>query len=144
MIRILFLILPLTFVQFGCTTLGYKVGSIDRSVIEIRQAITIAMGEPETVSENGRVFRSKYFPRRPDVRFDPNRSPERLRAEVTILGDRRPYDLSILVYSQTKVGNGYSEPRLDEVRSRDLGLSIQFRLNQSRDSKNFIDDFRPF
>ena len=142
--RLFFTAVSLVFCNLGCTTLGHRLTGIDRSVVEIRQAITKAIGEPVFVSPNGRSFKSKFFPRRADVTFNPLQAKERLFSEVTILGDSRPYDVDVLVYSQLKSGNGYSEATLDESQSRDLGLNIQYRLNQSRDEKNFIDDFRPF
>ncbi len=129
--------------DLGCAS-GVTVKDLNRSLIEIKSAIVKVIGDPEKTSPNNREFTSRYYPPAPDFKFDPMKSKMRLKAKITLLGDRRPYDLQVEVFREVKTSEGYSDPELDLKYSRDLSLDIRGKLHQSRDDRNFIDDFRPF
>jgi hypothetical protein len=128
----------------ACVSRGYRINDQNLSLGEVKRLLTSVIGEPRKVSENQRTFYSRYFSRNPDDHFDPERSKERLYAKVVVLGDRRPYDLEVEVYSEVRGAKGYEDMGADEVESRKLGKDLRSRLNQGRNERNAIDDFRAF
>ena len=116
----------------------------NQSLGEIKRALIAIMGDPRKTSENQREFTSQYFGRKEDPKFDPNKVKERLFAKFLILGERRPYDIEITVYVEEKVGRGYKVIGTDPSVAKSLTKELQLRLNQSREGRNIIDDFRAF
>jgi hypothetical protein len=64
---------------------------------------------------------------------------------VTILGDRRPYDIQIEVVVEIRDKEGiYQVVERDDARAEKIAKDIQKALVQSRDNRNIIDDFKPY
>lgn len=137
-------ILLLVIFLLGCATDSILVNEPEQSLAEIKKAVIAIMGEPRKLSENQRQFTSQYFSRTPDAKFDPLKSKERLYAVMTILGARRPYDVEIRALVEKRRGKTYEEVGEDVAMSKKLAKELQERLNQSRDGRNMIDDFRAF
>lgn len=145
--RIIFVFVTTMFlasVFTGCATTTVTIEEENQSLGEIKRALIAIMGDPRKTSENQREFTSQYFGRKEDPKFDPNKVKERLYATFTILGDRRPYDIDITVYVEEKVGRSYQNVGTDPTVARSLAKELQARLNQSRDGRNIIDDFKVF
>lgn len=141
----------------GCSTV--KLNELDYSLLDIQKGIakTVPKGLAK-VSSNQRTFTSRYFD--PNS-FEANRETdrggrERAVVEATILGDRRPYDVEIVVQIEED-SSGAPVTRDDDfieghwVRvGIDKGLAKYFRdrlanyLVRIERNKNLIDDFRPF
>jgi hypothetical protein len=134
----------LFFATAGCISQSYRISDQNLSLGEVKRIVVAVIGEPRALSENQRTFYSRYFSRRPDQNFDPERSKERLYAKVVVLGDRRPYDVEVEVIVEEREGKAYQEIGPDEVESTKLGKDIRNRLNQGRNERNAIDDFRAF
>jgi hypothetical protein len=134
----------LFFTTLGCVSQSYRITDQNLSLGEVKRIVVSVIGEPRSLSENQRTFYSRYFSRRPDPNFDPERSKERLYAKVVVLGDRRPYDVEVEVIVEEREGKAYQEVGADEVESTKLGKDIRNRLNQGRNERNAIDDFRAF
>lgn len=122
----------------------YRIADQNLSLVDIKKAVTAVIGEPRAVSENQRTFLSQYFSRKPDPKFDAQKSKERLYAKVAILGDRRPYDVEVEVVVEEREQNSYYATGNDSTEAKKLGKDIRTRLNQGRDDRNVIDDFRAF
>ena len=65
-------------------------------------------------------------------------------AVMTILGARRPYDIEIRAFVERKRGKEYDSQGEDSDVARRLAKELKDKLNQSRDNRNLIDDFRAF
>lgn len=127
----------------GCTSTA-TVPSQNKALGEIRAAINSIAGEPRAISENQREIISQYFGRNPNAEFDAQKSPERLYAKFTILGERRPYDVSVQVFVEQKYQGVFELVGEDEKTADKVAKDLIKRLNQSREDRNIIDDFRPF
>ncbi len=134
----------LFFVTTACMSQTYRISDQNLSLGEIKRIVVSVIGDPRALSENQRTFISRYFSRFPDPQFDPEKSKERLYAKVVVLGDRRPYDVEVDVIVEVREGRSYHEEGPDEVEAGKLGKDIRNRLNQGRNERNAIDDFRAF
>lgn len=137
--------LTLIFLFCACATRNaYRITDQNQSLMDIKKAITSVIGEPRAVSENQRTLLSQYFSRKPDPKFDPQKSKERLYAKVAILGDRRPYDVEVEVIVEEREGNSYVAIGNEMSEAKKLGKDIRSKLNLGREDRNVIDDFRAF
>lgn len=141
----------------GCSSLqakrrveSFKVRELESSVSDIRAVISsvIPIGV-RNVSGNGREIFSKHFLMTDGNRYRPaNDAVERYYVQFIILGDRRPYDLEIIVAHEKRVLRGdnfvYVIDYYDKVLARDLAHAIQDELAKRREDRNIIDDFRVF
>ena len=144
MMRALVLI-SLLFLQTSCVTKSdARLSEQNQSLSEIKQAIIAVIGEPRHVSENQRTVVSQYFGRKKDRRFDPQTSKIRMYSRVTILGDRRPYDITVDVVVEEKQGRNYQPVVTDPAEAKAIIADIKKRLHQSLEERNVIDDFRAF
>jgi len=114
------------------------------SLNEIRRAIGIISGKPRKVSDNQREILTAYFSRKPTEGFDPNTAKERLYVHFWILGERRPYDIRVIVMSEARSGGEYTEVGEDINMSKKISNELNEKLVQSQDGSNIIDSFRPF
>ncbi len=130
----------------GCQTpAGVVIQETPLSISETRRVIVIVIGEPIFVSEHGRDLVSKYYDRRGKYIEKGEKPKERTHTTVTILGDRRPYDLVVNVIHEAKLPDGHYEiTGPDEAAARRIATDIKKVLNQSRDNRNVIDDFKPY
>lgn len=130
----------------GCQTKGYFLEKTPLPVPDIRIAVSAVLGEPRSVSANGRELYSRFH----DQQFkylenQQDRSQPRLYTKVVILGPRRPYDVQVLVLEEE-----FDEARgvvFEEV-NEDLSLrrAIQLRkaLHISREKSRGFDVSNPF
>lgn len=138
--------LPALFFIFSAcsSTTGFRLSDQNVSLGEIKKAITAVIGDPRSISENQRTYLSQYFSRKPDPKFDAQKSRERLFSKIVILGDRRPYDLDIEVIIEQRFDRAYEQVGTDISQAKELGKQIRTRLHQGREDRNVIDDFRAF
>lgn len=128
----------------GCVSKSYLIDNQNYSLGDLKKTLVSLIGEPRKISENQRTLYSRYFSRKVDPKFDPEKSSERLYATITILGDRRPYEVQVEVISEIRDGGTYVGQGVDEIETNKLGRGIRTRLNQGREDRNIIDDFRAF
>lgn len=115
------------------------------NVSDTRRAVVSVIGQPRLTSENGRELLSKYYDRIGNSEDSIKNARERLSTHVTILGDRRPYDIQIEVVVEIRDKEGvYQIVERDEFRAERVAKEIQKALVQSRDNRNIIDDFKPY
>lgn len=143
--HISFLILAGTLLLSGCRTGGVILRETPLNVSETRRAVMSVIGEPRSVSQNGRELVSQFYDKKnkPIEKMDMAR--ERYYTHVTVLGDQRPYDVQVevLVEGRDEDG-GFELLDRDDDRAGVIAEKIRRALNQSRDNRNVIDDFRSF
>lgn len=139
----------MVFLSSGCSSFqgAKKVSNLEASLSQIGKAISASFpGGIATQSENGRTFRSGYFDRELDPEFDPKEIRERFVAQAVILGERRPYDVEMVVYKQVKKSktSEFSPAKPSAEYTNKVFKRFKEKLHQGMDGRNFIDDFRAF
>ncbi|WP_255490126.1 hypothetical protein [Bdellovibrio sp. KM01] len=141
------LLIALVFSIFlaGCQTSGVLLRETPLGVSETRKVIMSVIGEVREVSENGRELFSKYYDRKGNPIQSMDMAKERYYSHLIVLGDRRPYDISVEVMVEARDSDGGWElVDRDDHKAQVLADKLKRALNQSRDSRNVIDDFRSF
>lgn len=139
------LLLVYTLVLSGCRTGGVILRETPLNVSETRRTVMSIIGEPRTVSSNGREMRSHYYDKKNNKIEKMNLARERYYTHVTVLGDRRPYDVQVEVLVEGRTEDGKFELiERDDDRAAGVAEKIRNALNQGRDNRNVIDDFRTF
>jgi hypothetical protein len=138
-------ILFFSFWFIGCSSGGIVLRETPLNVSETRKSVVAAIGEPRSVSENGREIFSKYYDKKGKEILKMNMVRERFTTHVTILGDRRPYDVQVEVLREERLVDGNFEfIDRDDDKASPVAELIKKYLHQSRDGRNIIDDFRSF
>lgn len=128
----------------GCQTPhGVLLTQTPANMSESRKAVVSVIGQPLSISENGRELFSTYFDSS-GLALEPAKSKERFQTHVIILGDRRPYDIRVVVLVDEKQNGQFVPIGYDNQKARKIADRIQRALNESRDKRNVIDDFKPF
>ncbi|MEK2643708.1 hypothetical protein [Bdellovibrio sp. BCCA] len=140
-----FFLLASTLLLSSCRTGGVIIRETPLNVSETRRAVMAVIGEPRSVSQNGREILSQFYDKKNKVIEKMDMARERYYTHVTVLGDRRPYDVQVevLVEGRNEEG-GFDLLDRDDDRAGVIAEKIRQSLNQSRDTRNVIDDFRSF
>jgi hypothetical protein len=110
-----------------------------------REAVAALPLGKRSQSQNARTFYSEYFIYNKGEYLSGNAQPVRYFAEITILGDRRPYKMEIRVAKEQRQSEGnYVLSNYDEGLTRVITRRIQNALHKRREDRNIIDDFRVF
>ncbi|MBK7961455.1 MAG: hypothetical protein IPK04_09790 [Bdellovibrionales bacterium] len=89
-------------------------------------------------------MKSRFYDRRGRYLENIENAKERLYTVVTVLGDRRPYDVKVEVFVEEKVEeNVYVISEQDNRSAERIAARIKDALYQSQSNRNVIDDFRP-
>ena len=130
----------------GCQTHPYIISESYLPVSDHRRAIVAAIGEPRTVSQNGREITSFYHDR--NFKYvDESKKPKiRYFTKVVVLGPRRPYEVSVEVIKEQRDPDTkqYIEQGLDDSLSQIRVNEIANVLNQSREKPQSVDVENPF
>lgn len=128
----------------GCQT-GVFIKDSPAAVADIRKATVVVLGEPRSISQNGRELISKFHDKR--GRMDEGLAKANIRyyTMISILGDRRPYNVRVEVFKEAKVEkNRYQIIGEETVLAKKTAKKIEEVLNESLKNRNVIDDFRAF
>ncbi len=122
---------------------------IDASLTELKVIVNASVPVGlRTVSANGRELVSKHFIITKDRYKPAGDALERFFVQVTILGDRRPYDIEILVSHERRVLRNnrfvYVIVNFDEDLAREMEHKIRTELSKRREDRNIVDDFRVY
>lgn len=130
----------------GCETPGLVIEESNYSAKQHRIAITAALGQIRSISENGRVLLSYYHDRSFKGFEVTAKTKERLYTKVSVLGNRRPYNISVEVHVEQRdlETNKFIDIGLDESLGRRRALAIKEMLNQSRGDSSMFDEEVPF
>jgi len=145
-----FLVLSLS----GCASMMANrqskfIKEIDWPLPQIRIAIAaqIPIGQ-RSISQNGRELTSEYFVPARDGYKDGAEASNRYYVQYTVLGDRRPYDIEILVTSERRTLKGndfvYLKHGHDDRLTAELAARLAKELSKRREDRNIIDDFRVY
>lgn len=131
----------------GCTTTGsLTIDNLQVSIGDLQKLVTsqLPLGLRQQ-SQNGREFSSEYFVVKQGDYVQAVSSARRNYAKISILGDRRPYNLEIIVFAEERDGSGqYRVVKYDEGMARVISRRIEQALHKRREDRNIIDDFRVF
>jgi hypothetical protein len=151
----LFIVL-VVLVNVGCAALNpfgppsVKIKNVTGAVSEIRSIVSSLFPEGvKSVSSNGRELTTKPFVFLADGSLKPYvQGADRYYAFITVLGDRRPYDLDVVVFQEKRVlrnGDAQFEPGGTDIRWAEvIAKKVQAELAKRRDDRNLIDDFRVY
>lgn len=132
----------------GCSTPGeVRLDNLSQPLADLQKVIesNLPTGR-RAVSSNGRTFFSNYFGVKKDGTFEAAKEANpRYSAEATVLGDRRPYTVAVIVKKEKRdTSGGYVSHGNDERLARVISRRIQKALHERRDDRSIIDDFRVF
>lgn len=128
----------------ACQHGGIVLSDTPLTLGETRRIIVGVIGEPRLVNRDGYELVSKFFDRKEKPIEKPLEVRERLSTFVTIIGDRRPYDLRIQVIIEGRTQDGY-EPLGEDLKiAQKVADKIKVSLHESREKRNMIDDFKAF
>lgn len=140
-----FLLTGIALLLSSCRTGGVVLRETPLNVSETRRAVVSVLGEPRSISSNGREIFSQYLDKKDKKIEKMDMIRERHYTHVTILGDRRPYDVQVEVIIEGRNHDGgFDIVERDDAKASVIAEKIRQALNQSRDSRNVIDDFRSF
>lgn len=140
-----FLFLSSTLLLSSCRTGGVIIRETPLGISETRKSVVSVVGQPRGVSENGREVLSQYYDKKNKNIEKMDMARERYYTQVIILGDRRPYDVQVQVMIESRnEDGGFDLIDHDDDRAAVIADKIRRALNQSRDTRNVIDDFRSF
>lgn len=129
----------------SCAGPGHYIRDSTVSLTETRRTLVKQFGEPRRMSQNGREFTSNYMDNKGRMIESAKKAKERRFAHVTILGERRPYDILVNVVLEDKLEDGtYIESGDDEALAEALAKTIRVELLKSLENRNIIDDFNAF
>lgn len=129
----------------SCRTGGVVLRETPLNASETRRAVVLVVGDPRLISPNGREIFSQYLDKKEKKIEKMDMIRERHFTHVTILGDRRPYDVQVEVIVEIRnQGGGFDVIGHDDSKASVIAEKIRQVLNQSRDNRNVIDDFRSF
>lgn len=138
------LLMIAVFCIVSCQSRGVRISDSPMSLSDTRRIITKVIGHPRELSENGREMYSAFSDGKGKISDGAAFANERKFTKVTILGDRRPYDIVVEVILEKKVSLGlYKYLQHDDERARLLAERIKQELHESRSRSNVIDDFQP-
>ncbi len=128
----------------GCQT-GIFIKESPAALTEIRKAVVTVLGQPKSTSQNGRELVSEFHDKRGRIDAALSKAKNRYFTKVSILGERRPYDVKVEVFQEGKVEDQYYEVIAeDNELAQKLANQIETTLNESLKNRNVIDDFRAF
>lgn len=128
----------------GCQHDGVLIHETPMGLSELRKIIVGVIDEPRTTSVNGHEMTSNYYDRKSKMLERPADARERFYTIVNILGDRRPYDIQVRVYVELRTPEGFENVGMDDVFAEQWADKIRKALHESREKRNFIDDFKAF
>lgn len=147
MMRLKVLYILCSLIMFSsCQTDGVYLRETPLGASETRKAIVSVIGDPRETSDNGREMLSRYQNKNGSFDDGTKVLKERRYTHVTILGDRRPYDIlvQVVVEKKLKENGRFERVGSDDGLAQEMSEKIKKALNQSLEKRNIIDDFRAF
>lgn len=145
MSKIFFLFIAALLMASCSTPQGAVIKESNISLTETRKVIVKMFGEPRSVSQNGREIITDFMDKKGRMIESVKKAKERRYAHITILGERRPYDIVMNVIIETQVEPGiYEKVDDDELLSDVLAKNLQTELLKSLENRNIFDDFKAF
>lgn len=128
----------------ACQT-GVFIRESPAAMTDIRKATVTVLGEPRSISYDGREITSKFHDKRGRVDDSLAKAKTRYYTLVTIRGERRPYNIQVEVFQEAKIdAKTYQIIGEDQELAKKTAAKIEQSLNESLKNRNVIDDFKAF
>lgn len=95
-------------------------------------------------SQNARSYYSRYHIPGTDPNALATNKKERAQVIITILGDRRPYTVSVLYQIEKRNGLDYTLDRYDKRLAQKYLDRVNEYLASRPEDRDVIDEFRPY
>jgi hypothetical protein len=130
----------------ACSTPGALViKDLDKPLVNLQKTAEMSLpAGRRSISANGREFVSNYFADEKGKFVLSENAAIRNQCKISILGDRRPYTVEVLVIQQKRTGGQYSQAVTNERIAKVVKRRFDKALHQRREQFNIIDDFRPY
>jgi DNA gyrase/topoisomerase IV subunit B len=120
-------------------------GELLRPLKDVRRAVYFALSDKvKRQSRNQRTYYSKYHRPGKDIRLSAYKQKERGQVAITILGDRRPYTVSVVYKIEALKGRKYELARYDKELAELYLSKVEEYLAGRPEERDVIDDFRPY
>lgn len=138
-------LISMTFLLTSACQTGIFIKESPAALTDIRKAVVRVLGQPKATSNNGRELVSEYHDKKGHIDSALSKAKTRYYTRVTILGDRRPYNIKVEVFQEVKiVDQQYEVIGEENGLAQKFANKIETSLNESLKNSNVIDDFRPF
>ncbi len=130
----------------SCQTNPHVIHESSLSAKEHRKLIVSVFGDPRLISQNGRELFSHYHDRKFKFIDDPTKVNVRYYTKTSILGVRRPFEVSVEVHQEQRDAETkqFLDQGLDEGLSQKRLKELSTVLNQSRENSQEFDVENPF
>lgn len=134
----------------GCAMGGPMYGPVDKSIVEIRQAVVKAIPvKINYANKDSREYRSVPFVRYGKQIKEASTELQRAYALVYIRGNKRPYTVEVVVAVEEAenplaIQKGFKVVGYDERIAKIILARVKAHLNKRRDDSNLVDDFKIF
>jgi len=143
----LVVIFVISMIVNGCATTGrIVIEDLQMSLVDLQQAViaNLPLGQRQ-LSSNGREYTSQYFIMKQGEFAEAVGTSSRNFAVISILGDRRPYKIEVVVTIESRDASGqYRVVKYDQGMARVISRRLEKALHKRREDRNIIDDFRVF
>lgn len=134
-----------TSIQCASKTKAIRSEDYMRPLKDIRKAVHYTFrNKIKRKSENNRTYYSVYHRPGMDLHLSAYKQKERAQLVMTILGDRRPYHVSVLYRVEKLNGKKYSLSRYDKSLAKQYLEKLETYLASRPEERDMIDDFRPY
>lgn len=113
-------------------------------VSEIKRVLAVVMGPVRASGRGGAEMVFGYHDRELKLIESPEDARERIFPVVTILGDRRPFDIRVQVYVERKTREGFENIGQSDGLAEAWAQRVREAMYEGRDKRNVIDDFKAF
>ena len=142
-ICILTLLLSVQCANFGKK--GVTSDNLVRPLKSLRKAVYYGLqNKVKNKSQNGRTYFSEHHRPGTNLNVSAYKHPERAQVIVSILGDRRPYQILVIYKIDKLRGGKYSLSRYDKSLAKKYLERMEAYLASRPEERDIIDDFRPY
>ena len=134
----------------GCAMGGPMLGPVNKSLVEIREGITVALPvKVNFASKDSREYRSVPFVRYDKKIKEATNELQRAYAEIYVRGSERPYTIEVIVaveeaQSPLAIQKDFQVVGYDERIAKIILARLKAHLNKRRGDPNAVDDFKVF
>lgn len=134
----------------GCAMGGPMFGPVNKSIVEIREAITKAVPvKMKYANKDSREYRSVPFVRYGKKIKEATSELQRAYVLIYIRGNKRPYTLEVVVpveeaESPLAIQKDFRIIGYDERIAKIILARLKAQLNKRREDSNLVDDFKIF
>lgn len=134
----------------GCAMGGPMLGPVDKSLVEIRDGIVMALPvKVNFASKDSREYKSVPFVRYGKKIKEASNELQRAYAEIFVRGAERPYTIEVVVaveeaQSPQAIQKDFRVIGYDERIAKIILARLKAHLNKRREDSNLVDDFKVF